>query len=139
MDMMGTAEVTVRCVEHNRLLEIFYRGHEGWMGLILTNAGDARGGHAATVAAEIEAGVPGEVVERRHLVWRGEQWINRHRGGIDRTELGFKMECPTCKRPPFHFREPVFGQLLDGLAVQGTNEIDLHALVSLYRGASRAL
>jgi hypothetical protein len=62
------------------------------MGLILTNAGDARGGHAATVAAEIEAGGPGEVVERRHLVWRGEQWINRHRGGIDRTELGFTME-----------------------------------------------
>lgn len=137
--MMETAEVTVRCVEHNRLLEIFYRDPKGWRGLILTNAGDVRSGHDAIVAAEIEAGVPGEVVERRYLVWRGAQWVNRHRGGIDRTELGFKMECPICKQSPFHFREPVFGQLLDGLAVQGTNEIDLHALVSLYRGASRVL
>ncbi len=137
--MMETAAVTVRCVEHNRLLEIFYRGAEGWMGLILTNAGDARSRHDAIVAAEIEAGVPDGVVERRHLVRRGGQWVNRHRGGIDRTELGFKMECTTCRRPSFHFREPVFGQLLDGPAVQGTNEIDLHALVSLYCGASRTL
>lgn len=138
--MVEPAGVTVRCVEHNRILEIFARiPEEGWEGLILTNAGDARSGHDAIVAAEIEAGVPGEVVERRHLVWRGAQWINRHRGGVDRTELGFKMECPRCKRPPFHFREPVFGQLLDGLAVQGTDEIDVHALVSLYRGASRVL
>jgi hypothetical protein len=60
MEMVGTAEVPVRRVKHNPLLEIFYRGHEGWMGLILTNAGDARGGHAATVATDIEAGVPGE-------------------------------------------------------------------------------
>lgn len=137
--MMETAEVTVRCVEHNRLLEIFYRDAKGWSGWVLTYVGDARSGHDGIVAAEIEAGVPDEVVERRHLVWRGAQWINRHRGGIDRTELGFKMECPTCKRPPFHFREPVIGQLLDGLSVQGTNEIDLHVLVSLYRGASRVL
>jgi hypothetical protein len=139
MDMMETAEITVRCVQHNRLLEIFCRNPEGWMGLILTNVGDARSWHDAIVATKIEAGAPDEVVERRHLVRQDGQWINRHRGGVDRTELGFKMECPTCKRPTFHFREPVFGQLLDGLAVQGTNEIDLHALVSLYRGASRAL
>jgi hypothetical protein len=138
--MMEAVSVTVRCVEHNRLLEIFDRApEEGWEGSILTNVGDARSGHDAIVAADIETGVPDEVVERRHLVWRGGQWINRHRGGVDRTELGFKMECPRCRRPPFHFREPVFGQLLDQLAMQGTDEIDVHVLVSLYRRAPRVL
>lgn len=110
---METAEVTVRRIEHNRLLEIFYRTPESWRGLILTNAGDARSGHDAIIAAEIEIGVPGEVVERRRLIWRGEQWINRHRGGVDRTELGFKMQCPTCKR--------ALGQHLSKHRVAGTD------------------
>jgi hypothetical protein len=139
MNMAEPARITVRCVEHNRLLEIFYRDFDGWAGLILSNAGDARSGHDAIVAAEHELGVPDEVIQRRHLVRRGTQWINRHRGGVDRTALGFEMECGGCKRPSFHFRNPVFGQLLDGLAAQGTYEIDVHALVSLYRGAPRVL
>ncbi|MEO7193362.1 MAG: hypothetical protein ABIZ05_00835 [Pseudonocardiaceae bacterium] len=83
--------------------------------------------------------MPAEVIQRRHLVRDGEKWINRHRGGIDRTELGFKMGCGACKRPPFHFREPVFGQLLDELAALGTDEIDVHALARRYRGASRVV
>ena len=81
--MMETAEVAVRYVEHNRILEIFYRDPKRGKGGILTNVGDACSGHDAIVATEIEAGVPGEVVERE--IDPGAFGISRLPGGFNRS------------------------------------------------------
>lgn len=127
--------MVVRCVAHRRFIDYFDGGDDVWSSLLWTNAGSI--GPDDAVNDAIARGLPWETIRRRHLVERFGREVSRHRGCVERTAAGWRLACPRCEHPPFHFREPVFSRVFNDLAAQGLAEVDLHLLVSLYRAASR--